>query len=268
MNLKRSFMLAIAASLGSSLLVIAQPPGGPGAGGPGAGGPGAGGPGAGGPGGERRPNPLVEALDVDHDHNISAEEIKGAVMALLTLDKNKDGQLSSDEYRLAGGPGGAGGGGGGPGAGGGPGGGGPGGGGPGGGGPGAGGPGPGGPGSGGPGGRQGGIGNGRQGGVGGRQGGAGGDGRREQGPPPAEHDPEQFVRHAMEFDADSDGKLSREELLKFAAQMPPPPQGGPGQGGPGQGGRGPRGGGPAGPGEAGGPRGGQPSRPTRPASDE
>ena len=244
-----SFMLSLAASLGSSLLVVAQPPSGPGVGGPGAG---PGGPGGG--AGERRTSPIIEALDADHDHNISAEEIKDAVVALLTLDKNKDGQLSPDEYRPAGA--------GGPGAGG------PGAGGPGAGGPGAGGPGAGGPGGPGAGGRQGGGPGGRQGGPGGRQGGpgAGGPGGREQGPPPVEHDPEQFVRHAMEFDADGDGKLNREELLKFAAQMPPPPQGGPGgpgAGGPG-GGRGPRGGGPG----AGGPGGGQPARPTRPASDE
>ena len=69
----------------------------------------------------------------------------------------------------------------------------------------------------------------------------------------------------MQFDADGDGKLSRDELMKFAAELPPPPQGGPGGGqGPG-GGRGQRGGGPGG---AGGPGGGQPIRPTRPASDE
>jgi len=62
--------------------------------------------------------------------------------------------------------------------------------------------------------------------------GAGGDRRREgrsgQGPggdgpggegrggPPS---PERMVEHAMEFDADKDGKLSREELLKFAEEM-------------------------------------------------
>ena len=136
MRRRWSFVLAVAASVGSSVLVIAQPPGGPG--GPGAGGPGARGPGGG--LGERRPNPLIEALDTDHDHTISADEIKAASAALLTLDMNKDGQLSSDEYRPAGagGPGG-------------PGAGGPGAGGPGASGPGAGGPGPGGPGTGGPG---------------------------------------------------------------------------------------------------------------------
>ena len=118
MRRRWSFVLAVAASVGSSMLVIAQPPGG-------AGGPGAGGPSGG--LGERRPNPLIEALDTDHDHNISADEIKAASAALLTLDKNKDGQLSSDEYRPAGAAG------------------------PGAGGPGAGGPGAGGPGAGGPG---------------------------------------------------------------------------------------------------------------------
>ena len=56
-----------------------------------------------------------------------------------------------------------------------------------------------------------------------------------------------MVEHAMEFDADKDGKLSKQELQKFAeafAQMHPP--GGPGgPGGPPRdgAGRGPEGGG-------------------------
>lgn len=35
------------------------------------------------------------------------------------------------------------------------------------------------------------------------------------GPP----SPERFVAHAMEFDADGDGKLDKDELTKFAEQM-------------------------------------------------
>ena len=56
----------------------------------------------------------------------------------------------------------------------------------------------------------------------------GADSPRHQGPggPP---EPEQMVDHAMEFDADKDGKLDKSELLKFAEQLGPPP-GGPGGG--------------------------------------
>jgi hypothetical protein len=87
------------------------------------------------------------------------------------------------------------------------------------------------------------------------------------GPP----SPERFVEHAMEFDADKDGKLSREELMKFAQQMPNHQgPGGPGSPG-GRGGRGQRPQGPsgAGPGRPEGPRegGGPPERPRRPEAE-
>ncbi len=232
MNLYRkpSFMLATIASIGASVLACAQPPGAEGPGFPGGG--------NGGPGGERRPNPIIEALDVDHDRNISAEEIKAAATALLSLDKNKDGQLSVDEYRPAG----------------------------------AGGPGAGGPGA--DGGRPGGEGP-RAGSS--RRGGGADAGGRDQGPASPERNPERFVNHAMEFDADGDGKLSRDELLKFAESLPPPsqrgPQAGPGERGPGEAGPASGPGGPGGPGNRRGPRGGgdsgpQPVRPTRPSSDQ
>src|SRR5205814_443933 len=52
------------------------------------------------------PNPLMEALDKNHDHELSKEEIAGAAEALKTLDKNKDGKLSEDELRPKDGPGG------------------------------------------------------------------------------------------------------------------------------------------------------------------
>ena len=42
--------------------------------------------------------PLVVALDADHDGVISADEIADAAKALLTLDKNDDGQLGPVEY--------------------------------------------------------------------------------------------------------------------------------------------------------------------------
>ena len=187
---------------------VAQPPGGPGRrGGP----PG----GAGGPGGGRPSIPVIDVLDADRDHEISADELKNATASLLTLDKNKDGKLTENEFGPQdGGPGGRGAGGAGngrngrgagqrnnqPGGQGGRGAGGPGGGGPGGGGPGGGGPERGGP----------------------------GDG------PDGPRSPERMVEHAMEFDADNDGKLSKNELMKFAEELHrhPPGPGGPPGGGP------------------------------------
>lgn len=70
--------------------------------------------GPGGPGGGRGftppPNPLMEALDVDKNGEISAEEIAGASAALKKLDKDGDGKLSGEEVRpprpTFGGPGG------------------------------------------------------------------------------------------------------------------------------------------------------------------
>ena len=44
------------------------------------------------------PPPLIGALDADHDGVISADEIADATKALLTLDKNDDGQLGPREY--------------------------------------------------------------------------------------------------------------------------------------------------------------------------
>ena len=73
-----------------------------------------------------------------------------------------------------------------------------------------------------------------------------------------------MVEHAMEFDADKDGKLSRDELKKFAedfARHHAGPPGGPG--GEGGAGRGPNG--PNGPAGGGGSNEGQRSeRPRRP----
>ena len=93
---------------------LGRPPGGPPPGGPQGGGPNAGGnakpanqpfPGQppGGPQGgngqpQRPPPPLVVALDADGDGVISADEIANAATALLTLDKNGDGQLGPAEY--------------------------------------------------------------------------------------------------------------------------------------------------------------------------
>jgi len=77
-------------------------------------GPPRGGPGQGqGPGGgPPPPPPLVAALDANHDGVIDSQEIDNAAAALRTLDKNKDGKLTQDEFRpprREGGPGGQGG---------------------------------------------------------------------------------------------------------------------------------------------------------------
>ena len=44
-------------------------------------------------------NPLVAAIDTDHDGVLSAKEIGNAAAALKTLDKNGDGKLTADEVR-------------------------------------------------------------------------------------------------------------------------------------------------------------------------
>ena len=43
------------------------------------------------------PDPIMSALDVNHDGVIDASEITNAPAALKTLDKNGDGQLTMDE---------------------------------------------------------------------------------------------------------------------------------------------------------------------------
>ena len=50
-------------------------------------------------------------------------------------------------------------------------------------------------------------------------------GPRDGGPRPAgmpRPNPEHFVRMAMEFDQDGDGRLSPRELMKFSEHLPPP----------------------------------------------
>jgi outer membrane protein assembly factor BamB/Ca2+-binding EF-hand superfamily protein len=54
------------------------------------------GPGANGPG-MMQMNPLLSALDKDHNKEISADELASAPETLLTLDKDHDGKLSEDE---------------------------------------------------------------------------------------------------------------------------------------------------------------------------
>jgi hypothetical protein len=65
--------------------------------------------GPGGPGGQRPMNPIVEALDLNKDGIIDADEIAKASASLLKLDKNGDGKLTPEEYRPAMRPGGSGG---------------------------------------------------------------------------------------------------------------------------------------------------------------
>jgi len=50
-------------------------------------------------GGHRPPPcPVVGALDANHDHVISADEIQNAAQALKALDRNGDGKLTPDEF--------------------------------------------------------------------------------------------------------------------------------------------------------------------------
>ena len=101
MKNKIAIALAVLALGASAFVASAQdnnpPP--PGGGPDGQGGPG----GPGGPGGMmgRRPPPnlLMQALDVNHDGVIDADEIANAPAELKTLDKNGDGKLTQDELR-------------------------------------------------------------------------------------------------------------------------------------------------------------------------
>ena len=203
--MKRLCLMGILVA-GAATIAIAQPPGG---------GPGRRGPGGpdGGPDGDFRPPPppFIAVLDVDRDHVLSAEEIKGAPEALLKLDKNGDGKLTEDEFM--------------------------------------------GPPRGGPRG-PGGADDDRRDGEGpprgprnrqGRQRGPDRDARGDdRGPPPGRGgqgrgpqdfdgpprppSPDQFVEHALDFDADKDGKLSADELRKFAEEIARHRPGGPGGG--------------------------------------
>jgi hypothetical protein len=101
MKNKITIALAVLALGASAFVASAQdnntPPNGGGQGWQG--GPG----GPGGPGGMNGhrppPSPLMQALDVNHDGVIDADEIANAPAELKTLDKNGDGKLTQDELR-------------------------------------------------------------------------------------------------------------------------------------------------------------------------
>lgn len=50
-------------------------------------------------GGQRPPNPIIEALDLNRDGTINADELATAGESLKKLDKNSDGKLTEDEFR-------------------------------------------------------------------------------------------------------------------------------------------------------------------------
>jgi len=54
-------------------------------------------------GGQGGGNPILAALDTDHDGELSTEELRNAPDALRTLDRNGDGELSREETRGPGG---------------------------------------------------------------------------------------------------------------------------------------------------------------------
>jgi len=49
--------------------------------------------------GPRPPHPVEEALDINKDGELSAEEIQNVARALTALDRNKDGQIDPEELR-------------------------------------------------------------------------------------------------------------------------------------------------------------------------
>jgi len=90
MKTQHTFLVSAGLMLATAALGLAQDPA------PGEGGPA----GRGARGGERRPPPpVISALDLNKDGELSAEEIAKASESLKTLDKNGDGKLTQDELR-------------------------------------------------------------------------------------------------------------------------------------------------------------------------
>jgi hypothetical protein len=79
MNMKRMYLIALTAAI-STLALNAQDKPAEGQ-------------------GQRRGNPLIAALDANHDGEIDATEINNAPAALRKLDKNGDGKLTRQELR-------------------------------------------------------------------------------------------------------------------------------------------------------------------------
>lgn len=242
MRLSLHVHLAACFMLSATLVASAQPPGGQFGGPPGRQQGQGLGDGRGGPrGGERfgqlgRPggSELLALFDADHDGELSTKEIEDAAAALKKLDKDADGKVSKEELPAKAipevGPGM--------------------------------GPPPGGgfvgfgPGGFGPAGNAGNrANNNRQVNKGNKQGNR--QGMQPGGPPPGGAFPggpppssDELVSQSLEFDADGDGKLDKEELAKFAAKMAARPRG-PGERGPGERGPGGREGGKPGQGNGG-----------------
>jgi hypothetical protein len=180
-------LLTTAAALALATVAIAQPP--------------EGGPPQRGPGGPPH-DPLRAALDADGDHELSADEIKNAAIAVAQLDRNGDGRIDHEEFRPprpprrgppadgdearrpprdgAGPPRGA-----------------------------------------------------RPEGRPPREFGGPRGERPAGGPRPGGPSPERFVARAMSFDADGDGKLDEAEMEKFAGEIQQRMRGGRGPGRPG-----------------------------------
>ncbi len=98
MKTNMKITIALAALAAAVFTAHAQDTGGPPDGGPGEGNSSNDGP-PGGRGFHRPPPmPLVLALDVNHDGIFDSNEIASASAELLTLDKNGDGQLTTNEY--------------------------------------------------------------------------------------------------------------------------------------------------------------------------
>lgn len=91
-NLKNALLVFATIAMTSTYL-IAQPPGG--RGGPPGGFP---------PDGPPPNHPIVEALDADGDHEISASEIENSIVVLKKLDANGDGKLTEADRPEGAGP--------------------------------------------------------------------------------------------------------------------------------------------------------------------